>query len=151
MPTEQGLPAGANWLTPYLTVADADASLDFYQRAFGFEPGFTMPGTDGHTVHAGMNYHGAGLVMFAPEDAWGDSGIHTPAHSGAAPPLDLYVYCDDVDALTVRAREAGAEVLMEPEDMFWGDRMARLRDPDGYLWSFATKVGEFDASKAPQM
>jgi uncharacterized glyoxalase superfamily protein PhnB len=34
--------------------------------------------------------------------------------------------------------------------MFWGDRMVRLRDPDGYLWSFATKVGEFDPSKMPK-
>jgi PhnB protein len=149
MPTEQGRPEGANWLTPYITVADADAALGFYQRAFGFEPGLAMPGADGRTAHASMTYQGATLLMFAPEGAWGDSGMHTPAHSGAEPPLDFYVYCPDVDALTARARGAGAEVLAEPEQMFWGDRMVRLRDPDGYLWSFATNVGPFDPSKAP--
>lgn len=67
MAMEQGRPEGANWLTPYLTVADADAALAFYERAFGFERGFTMPGPDGRTAHASMNYQGTALVMFSPE------------------------------------------------------------------------------------
>ena len=32
-------PANHPWLTPYLTVASGRASLDFYERAFGFTPG----------------------------------------------------------------------------------------------------------------
>lgn len=76
--------------------------------------------------------------------------MRTPAHMGIELPLNLYVYCPDVDALTTRARDAGAEVLAEPADMFWGDRMVSLRDPDGYLWSFATNIGEFDPSRVPQ-
>lgn len=150
MPNENGRPVGANWLTPYITVADADASLDFYQRAFGFEPGENLRGPDGRTLHAGMNYQGACVVMFSPEGAMGDTVMRTPVHSGAALPLNFYVYCPDVDALTARAREAGAEVLAEPEEMFWGDRMVQLRDPDGYLWAFATNVSEFDPSKVPK-
>ena len=150
MSAEQGRPEGANWLTPYITVADADASIDFYQRAFGFERGFTMPDADGRTLHASMDYQGTTLLMFAPEGAWNDTSMRPPVHTNTELPLDFYVYCPDVDALTARAREAGAEVLSEPEDMFWGDRMVRLRDPDGYLWSFATNIGEFDPSKVPQ-
>mgnify|MGYP000222496572 CR=1 FL=1 len=150
MAAEKGLPEGANWLTPYLTVADPDASLDFYQRAFGFERGFTMAGPQGKTVHGSMNYQGATLLMFGPEGMGNNSDMRTPAHGGTEIPINLYVYCPDVDALSARARDAGAEVLAEPEDMFWGDRMVLLRDPDGYLWSFATKVGEFDPSRVPE-
>lgn len=29
-----------------------------------------------------------------------------------------------------------------PEDMFWHDRICRLQDPDGYIWCFATYLGE---------
>lgn len=148
MPTENGRPEGDNWLIPYLTVADVDASMDFYKRAFGFEPGATVPGPDGRNIHGGMKYQGTTVLMFGPEGMGGDT-MRTPANSGAAEPINLYVYCPDVDALTTRAREAGAEVLAEPEDMFWGDRMVRLRDPDGYLWSFATNIGEYDESKVP--
>ena len=36
MATENILPDGANWLTPYITVSNAEASLAFYQKAFGF-------------------------------------------------------------------------------------------------------------------
>jgi uncharacterized glyoxalase superfamily protein PhnB len=43
----------------------------------------------------------------------------------------------------------GRGVYAEPEDLLWGDRMVRLRDR--YLWSFATKTGEFDRSKIPEM
>lgn len=149
MPTEDGRPDGSNWLTPYLTVADADASLDFYERAFGFGRGLTMPDSNGRTVHASMTYQGSTIVMFAPEGAMAGSTMRTPVHSGSETPINFYVYCPDVDALTAQAREAGAAVLAEPQDMFWGDRMVQLRDPDGYYWSFATNVGEFDASKAP--
>ncbi len=150
MTAQQVLPKGANWLTPYLTVSNAEASLAFYEKAFGFTPENTMPGPDGKIVHAGMNYQGAAIIMFAPEGAWGGT-CKTPAHSQTEPSISLYVYCENVDALAARAKEAGAEVLSEPEDMFWGDRMASLRDPDGYVWSFATKVGEFDPSKMPPM
>lgn len=34
-------------------------------------------------------------------------------------------------------------VLSEPEDMFWGDRVTRLQDDDGHTWSLATRVAEY--------
>jgi lactoylglutathione lyase len=43
----------------------------------------------------------------------------------------LWLYCDDVDAELERLRAAGAEVVREPADMEWGERMASIRDPDG--------------------
>jgi uncharacterized glyoxalase superfamily protein PhnB len=143
------LPPDANWLTPYLTVNDAAESLDFYERAFGFGRGECMADNEGRIVHAGMTWQGRSVVMFAPEEP--DTSMRTPVHLGMEVPLSFYVYCADVDSLIRRAREAGATVLAEPEDMFWGDRIARVSDPDGYLWVFATRVGEFDASKVPEM
>ena len=59
-------PAGAPWLSPYLIVKDADAALDFYQRAFGFEKRMAMPGPDGRTRHAEVGWKDA-LIMFSPE------------------------------------------------------------------------------------
>jgi uncharacterized glyoxalase superfamily protein PhnB len=32
--------------------------------------------------------------------------------------------------------------------MFWGDRVAKLKDPDGHVWAFATKVREFEPETA---
>jgi uncharacterized glyoxalase superfamily protein PhnB len=43
-----------------------------------------------------------------------------------------------------QARGAGMQSVMKPDDMFWGDRMCTVEDPDGYRWSLATNVADFD-------
>jgi PhnB protein len=74
----------------------------------------------------------------------------SPATSKADCPICLYVYCSDVDALYRRAKAAGATVVSEPADMFWGDRVVNLKDPEGYNWMFAANVADFDPSKTPK-
>ncbi|UTW44676.1 VOC family protein [bacterium SCSIO 12696] len=132
-------PAKANWLTPYLTVRDADASLDFYQKAFGFTVGESTQSPEGVTIHAEMMYKRKIVAMFAPEGAFGGIAA-TPAHNHIVSAVNLYVYVDNVDALTERAREAGAYILAEPMDSPWGDRTALISDWDGHRWMFATKI-----------
>lgn len=66
----------------------------------------------------------------------------TPKESGDKPGCSLYVYCHDVGALFQQAVAAGAEVNSEPTNMYWGDRVCSLIDPDGYRWEFAAFVGE---------
>jgi PhnB protein len=43
-----------------------------------------------------------------------------------------------VDAM----RNNGSEVLMDPTDVFWGERFARVRDPFGHEWGIATQLRE---------
>lgn len=144
------LPANANMLTPYLTVADADRAVDWYARAFGFAVGgHPMKDPQGRTVHAELYLAGRSIAMVAPEGAWG-SPDRTPKNAGMKLPLNFYVYCADVNALHASAKAAGAVVERAPEDQFWGDRTVMLVDPDGYRWMFAQKVGEFDPSKMPK-
>ena len=52
----------------------------------------------------------------------------------------LYVYVDDVDAHFTRAQEAGAKIIEEPADQFYGDRRYVAEDPERQQWSFATRV-----------
>lgn len=147
MEKSKGLPENAAWINPYLICRSVEASLDFYERAFGFRKLDAIPGPDGKIMHATMAWKD-GVIMLSPE---GDQcPMRTPENSGNVPPFTLYVYCEDVDALFRQAREAGATIQREPEDMFWGDRICDLKDHDGYYWSFATKVGEFDPSKMPK-
>src|SRR5689334_16832620 len=68
-------------------------------------------------------------------------GMGRSAPSAAQPvPVMLWLYVPDTDAAYRRAIDAGARSMMEPADMFWGDRCAGVADPFGYLWSFATRV-----------
>jgi uncharacterized glyoxalase superfamily protein PhnB len=139
MAEESGRPAGMPWVSPYLVVKDAEAALEFYQRAFGFTKRDAITGEDGKVVHAEMTWHDA-VIMFGPERAYGHPS-QSPASLGVNSPMWLYIYCDDVDALFARAVAAGAQPMREPEDSFWGDRFCRLIDPSGHTWSFATFVG----------
>lgn len=141
-----GRPGDWPALSPYMTVRDAQVSLDFYASAFGFksenEP---MRDAQGTIQHAGMRL-GEACIMFAPMGMGSD--MKPPRDSGGIG-LSLYVYVADVDAHYRQAVAAGAEVLQVPADQFWGDRIACYVDPDGYHWTFATNIGGFDASKAP--
>jgi PhnB protein len=146
MEKSRGLPQNAAWINPYLVCRSVEASLDFYERAFGFRKLDAIPGPDGKIMHATMGWKD-GVIMLSPESP--QNPMKTPDTTGAVPPFTLYVYCEDVDALCRQAREAGAKIHQEPQDMFWGDRTCGLKDQDGYDWCFATKVGEFDPSKMP--
>jgi PhnB protein len=50
------------------------------------------------------------------------------------------MYVEDVDAVVKQAVNAGATVLMEVADQFWGDRFGTVQDPFGHTWSIATHV-----------
>src|SRR5262249_41108693 len=126
----------------------SDRALDFYQRAFGFEKKFAMPGPDGKTRHAEMTWRGSS-IMFGPESGDPTGKCKAPVTSGINPPGNPYGYCDDVDAFFKRATAAGAKVGAPPQDMFYGDRVCNVTDPDGHVWYFATNVADFDPSKVP--
>lgn len=115
-------------VTPYLVNAGAARVLDFAKDAFGAEERMRMPGPDGSIGHAEMAI-GDSIVML------GDAG-----GEWTAMPAFLYVYVEDVDATFARALEAGGESVKEPEDQFYGDRTATVRDPAGNMWGLATHV-----------
>lgn len=131
-------PAGCPSMMTYMMVADCSKALDFYEKAFNFkrDPD-EMVEEEGRVVHAAMNYDDSRFMM-GDEKKWPDLSTATPKHSGHKSPIGFYIYCKDVDKMFEQAKSAGAVALAEPEDTFWGDRMCRLRCPDGYEWSLAT-------------
>jgi uncharacterized glyoxalase superfamily protein PhnB len=135
-------------VVPSLTVRDTGAALDFYQRAFGFTKKMAMNGPDGRIMHAEVAWQDI-VIMLSPESSPGQT-CKAPISAGIQQmPMNLYVYCEDVDALFARATAAGAKVVVPPNDAFWGDRFCQVVDPDGYAWCFATNKADFDPSKVP--
>lgn len=123
-------------LSAYLTVKDADKSIDFYSQAFGFVIDEVSNDEKGVPQHVSMKKEDA-VIMFAPEGAWG-STKKTPANLNVSCPMSLYIYCEDVDKLYKQAISYGAKSVTEPNDSFWGDRFCAVMDMDGYEWWFAT-------------
>jgi PhnB protein len=127
-------PDDMKWVNPYLTVKDAEAAIAFYNQAFGFETRLIIPGPDGKPAHVEL-LHKDSVIMLGPEQHEAKS----PASVGGTS-ISLYTYVEDVDALCQRARAAGAKVMVEPADMFWGDRLCHIVDPEGHVWAFATHI-----------
>jgi len=119
-------------VTPYLYYQDVAAALRFLADAFGFHEKLRMPGPDGKIAHAEMTL-GDGLVMMGCPGA----EYRNPKRLGQTT-QSLYVYVDDVDAHCARAKKAGAKIVDEPEDQFYGDRRYGAEDPEGHHWFFAT-------------
>ena len=44
---------------------------------------------------------------------------------------------EEVGAVLERAAGAGAEVLRDPYDVFWGGHIAYFADPEGHVWEVA--------------
>ena len=127
-------------LIPYLSVRNAQDAINFYQKAFGFELTSSSKDESGEPAHAEMK-RGDAVIMFAGEGKFGSAG-QAPITLGVRPSTNIYVYCEDVDALYKQAIQAGAKSLMEPNDAFWGDRMCCVVDLDGYEWSFGTYLNK---------
>jgi uncharacterized glyoxalase superfamily protein PhnB len=116
-------------VVPYLTVDGAVKAAAFYQRAFGAEEVARHPTDDkGRTMHIHLYVNGGSVML---SDAYPDYG-----HPLQAPQsFLLHIQVDDLDPWWERAIAAGAEAVLPPQVMFWGDRYAQLRDPFGVLWS----------------
>lgn len=128
----------APWVSPYIIVQDITKAVAFYQKAFGFTVNDVANGEDDTPVHAEMAYQDQ-LLMFGKEGAF--SGIaKSPTSSGMESPISLYVYTENVDDFYDNAIQNQAEGIIPPADMFWGDRMCQLKDPDGYIWCVATQA-----------
>ena len=128
------IPEGYHSLTPYLAVEDAAKAIDFYKEAFGAEETIRMPGPDGKIAHAELQIGDSKLML---SDPMPQSSVRPPSERGGTT-ASIFMYVDDADATFDQATAAGADVVMQLEDMFWGDRFGTLSDPFGHVWSVAT-------------
>jgi uncharacterized glyoxalase superfamily protein PhnB len=124
------------------------AALDWLEKAFGFERSMVITDSSGNLSHAEMKF-GDGYVMIGGE--WADF-VASPASVSGKNTQTLHVHLDDgLDSHCERARGAGARILVEPEDQFYGDRTYRAQDPEGHIWTFAQNfryVSREEAEKA---
>ncbi len=54
---------------------------------------------------------------------------------------------DNPDAVVERAVARGSEVLMPVQDMFWGARYGKIRDPFGHEWGINQQLKEMSAEE----
>jgi uncharacterized glyoxalase superfamily protein PhnB len=138
-------------VTPMLAYEDGAGAIDWLVKAFGFEERARHTDDDGTVVHAELAIEGGGLIMLAtPTPDYVSPKrlreISAEARKMAEVPYvidGVLVDVDDVDAHFARAREAGATILSEPEDVpDFGVRHYRVEDPEGHRWMFSQALAQ---------
>jgi PhnB protein len=132
----KAIPEGFTSITPYLTVDDGNAAIEFYKKAFGATDRGVMKGPDGKIAHASLEI-GNAIIMLS--DKFPQSACQTPKELGGTT-VAIFLYVEDVDSVVQDAADAGAKVTMQPEDQFWGDRLGQVTDPYGHVWQIGTHV-----------
>ena len=119
------------------------AALKWLEAAFGFETTTLVTDSDGKVGHAEMGFHG-GAVGVGGE--WegppiGLARMRSPASLEGRGTQFIRVHmANGLDAHCEPARAAGARILAEPEDQFYGARVYRAMDPEGHVWNFSQEV-----------
>lgn len=119
-----------------LYVDDVRRSVDFYTRAFGLAVKFVHEGGDFGELDTG----GTSLA-FSSRQLMTQLGKNPARADARAPCFEIALTTDDVPAAVERAVAAGAELIQRPEVMPWGQTVAYVADPDGFLVELCTPVG----------
>lgn len=135
-------------ITPYLLYRDAGAALEWLTRAFGLrKAGSAYQDAAGRVTHAQMRLGAAVVMLGSP-----GPDFKNPKLLGHAT-QNLYVDVANVDRHYARAVKAGARVIEEPKDTFYGARRYGAEDLEGHVWYFAqdlTPKRQLTRKKAPR-
>jgi lactoylglutathione lyase len=107
-------------LFPILSTPNLERSLAFYRDLLGGKVAYEFPGPDGRPVYVGLDIGRSHIGIGGPSQAT------DPQRA-----ISLWAYTDDCDVLVERLRRAGVRITEEPADQPWGERVARVVDPDG--------------------
>jgi uncharacterized protein len=119
MPERDGyLPGVPCWVDT--SQPDPDAAVAFYSGLFGWDFNDAMPANS------------AGKYFIASLHGGSVAAVGSQPEGG--PPMAMwntYVWVDNADEATAKARDAGGRVVTDPFDVFDAGRMAVLTDPEG--------------------
>jgi uncharacterized glyoxalase superfamily protein PhnB len=119
-----------------LVYADIAAAHDFLVDTFGFRSGGLHHDDDGQVVHGEVSQDGE--TIWLPRVA-PDHGLRGVAELGSATSM-LNVFVDDLDDHHAHSAAGGATIIYPPTEQPYGQREYSASDPEGHIWSFATRI-----------
>jgi catechol 2,3-dioxygenase-like lactoylglutathione lyase family enzyme len=118
----------------FVIVHDPDEALTFYRDVLGLElrndvanEGFRWI-TVGSPAQPQINIVLTNYLNGSPADVDAVAGL---VAKGAL--NGVHFHTDDLDKSFEQVREAGAEIVQEPTEQFWGTRDFAVRDPSGNM------------------
>lgn len=122
---------------------DPLAALKWLEQAFGFETTHLITDAEGKVGHSEMAFQGGAIQVGGEWDGppVGATRMRSPELIEGINTQFIRVHLTEgLDAHCEVARAAGARIVAEPEDQFYGARVYRALDPEGHLWNFSQEV-----------
>jgi len=121
-----------------LYVQDVTKSVEFYENAFGFVRKFVSPGNDYGELSAGETTLSFASTLLAKSNL--SNGFTESSLTNKPFGIEIGFTTDKVEETIKAAINAGATIVENPKTKPWGQTVAYLRDPDGFLIEVCTPM-----------
>ena len=138
-PMEQSIPNAP--MGTVLEVKDIEQAIKFY-KTLGFQLDTALPGADGQLTVAFLTFGPSMLILGRLDELHYEHKVRARAirkgPHGLGVTLTLLV--PDLQKVYRAVKKARLEILLEPVDEFYGDRVFMFLDPDGYEWKISQTI-----------
>ncbi len=117
-----------------LGVGNLDKAMKFYEAVLDIPPNTSYDGV------VFFELSGTWISLYPLENLANNISSEVPTHGGGFSGVTLAHNTDSKDeviAVIERARSAGAHIVKEPQETFWGGFSGYFADLDGYYWEVA--------------
>ncbi len=121
-----------------LYVQDVIKTIEFYETSFGFTRKFITPDNSYGELSVGettLSFASITLANTNLEDGFVESSLRQKPFG-----IEIGFTTENVEATVKSAVDAGAILVAEPKTKPWGQVVAYVRDPDGFLVEICTPV-----------
>lgn len=127
----------------HLCVKGGKEAIAFYEKAFDAVETFEQMADDGvRVLHANLAMFGSEVMLHDEFPEFSVDVLSPQTRGGASMTISINLKLPgEVDQAIERAAAAGAKITMQPDDMFWGARYAKVQDPFGHVWAFNAPLG----------
>ncbi len=116
---------------------DPEAALEWLNRVFGFETRLLVKDAEDQLVFAESGWDECTVAVLPEQPEFNRSPT---AVNGVNTQTVRIRSSNDVKAHCEKARAAGAQIVREPEQFFFGDLTYFVADIEGHIWAFAQSI-----------
>lgn len=127
-----------NFAYTILYVRNVKESIDFYTAAFGFEKKLLTPENDYGEVETGSTILSFASIDLAQSNL--PDGFLKSNRENLPFGIEIGFTTNEVEETVQSAIQAGAIVVGKPKTKPWGQTVAYVRDPDGFLIEICTPM-----------
>ncbi|HVU53576.1 MAG TPA: VOC family protein [Puia sp.] len=121
-----------------LYVADVEKTIEFYEKAFGFSRKFIAPGNEYGELSTGDTTLSFASLSLVKQNL--SAGFVESRPGGKPFGIEIAFAVEDVEAVFQKALKTGAAAVEKAKTKPWGQAVAYVRDPNGFLIEICTPM-----------